>query len=98
MFLVALREASGIADWPDIRFDADSVKNTMSADARRIYSLAMSGDGPLSKRLKVAPKTGLFFPKSCPPWASTIEREMDRPIPIPSFLVVTNASKTFSVL
>ncbi len=31
--------------------------------------------------------------QSCPPCASTIDRQMDRPIPIPCGLVVKNASK-----
>jgi len=33
-----------------------------------------------------------------PPWASTIERQIDKPIPIPPCFVVKNVLKIFSIL
>ena len=46
--------------------------------------------------LNVAPPYGLFSAQSRPPWASTIDRDTAKPIPIPFSFVVTKASKIFS--
>src|SRR3954470_16869733 len=46
-----------------------------------------------SETTKVAPRSGLFSADIRPPWATTIDRQMERPSPRPSRLVVTNGSK-----
>ena len=46
----------------------------------------------------VAPRSGLFFAQIFPPWRSMMERQIERPIPRPSDLVVMNGSKIDSSL
>lgn len=52
--------------------------------------------GMPNKRMNLAPNSGLFCAQSCPPCDYTIEREMESPMPIQFFLVVTSASKMLS--
>src|SRR5688572_8933427 len=46
----------------------------------------------------VAPRSGLLTATIFPPWRSMMERQIDRPIPSPSGLLVTNGSKIDSSL
>ncbi len=43
-----------------------------------------------SVKRKTVPPAGLDSALMCPPWASTIVRQIDSPTPIPSSFVVTN--------
>ena len=49
-----------------------------------------------SVKLNVVPRGLLFVAQSRPLWASTIQRQIARPIPMPSSLVVKNGSNTCS--
>src|SRR5882724_10818329 len=51
-----------------------------------------------SANWKTAPRGSFGIARNRPPWAATIERLMDSPIPIPSGLVVKNGSKIRSLV
>ena len=46
----------------------------------------------------VAPRSGLFAADMLPPWRSMMERQIERPMPSPSGLLVTKGSKIDSSL
>ena len=46
----------------------------------------------------VAPRSGLFAANILPPWRSMMERQIERPIPSPSGLLVMKGSKIDSSL
>jgi len=46
----------------------------------------------------LAPRSGLFVADIVPPWRSMMERQIDRPIPNPSGLLVMKGSKIDSSL
>ena len=65
------------------------------AEALRIYICSGASSGML--KLKVTPTPSFRAIQMRPEWASTIDRQIARPIPIPASLLVMNGSKIFSV-